>query len=258
MSGIERPPVVSRADWVTARLALLQQEKEVTRARDALAEARRALPWVKVEKEYVFESANGPRTLADLFEGRSQLVIQHFMFGPEWAAGCIGCSFKADHVDAARVHLEQHDVSFAAVSRAPLAKIEAYRQRMGWQFTWVSSACNDFNFDYHVSFDKAEAERQGGKVYYNYTLIDFELDELPGESVFCRDESGAVFHTYSAYARGDEMLVTAYNYLDLTPKGRNETGPTGTLMDWVKRHDEYAPAASAGTPAPKSSCCHGD
>jgi predicted dithiol-disulfide oxidoreductase (DUF899 family) len=252
VTGFERPPVVSQAEWLAARLELLAKEKEVTRARDAVAAMRRKLPWVKVEKPYVFESIDGPRTLADLFEGRSQLIVQHFMFGPEWEAGCVGCSFKADHVDAARVHLEHHDVSFAAISRAPLAKIDAYRRRMGWQFAWVSSSGSDFNFDFHVSFDKEAAAREGGKVAYNFTRIDYESDELPGQSVFYRDETGTVFHTYSTYARGDELLVGAYNYLDLTPKGRNEVGPSGTLMDWVKRHDEYDRAPST------SSSCHGE
>jgi predicted dithiol-disulfide oxidoreductase (DUF899 family) len=267
-TGFQRQPVVSQAEWLTVRMELLAREKELTRARDAVAEMRRKLPWVKVEKPYVFESVDGPRTLADLFDGRSQLVVQHFMFGPDWEAGCIGCSFKADHVDAARQHLEQHDVSFVAIARAPLAKIEAYRRRMGWQFAWVSSFGNEFNFDFHVSFDKDAAARDGGKVYYNFRRIDYELDELPGESVFYKDESGAVFHTYSTYARGDELLVGAYNYLDLTPKGRQEV-INGNLMDWVKRHDEYdravaAPAStSTSTSAPASvsasaSTCHCD
>jgi len=228
---------VSPAEWLAARIELLAKEKELTRARDALNAARRALPWVRVEKDYVFDAPDGTRTLADLFVGRSQLVVQHFMFGPDWKEGCIGCSFKADHVDAARVHLEQHDVSFVAISRAPLPQLEAYRKRMGWGFRWVSSFSSDFNFDFHVSFTPDDTARGTG--YYNYGVRQIVGDEISGNSVFYKDESGAVFHTYSAFARGDEQLVGAYNYLDLTPKGRNETGPHFNLMDWVRRHDQY-------------------
>lgn len=229
--------VVSREEWLTERKALLTKEKEITRLRDRVAAERRALPWVKVEKEYVFDALDGKRTLAELFEGRSQLIVQHFMFGPDWGEGCVGCSFKADHVDGALVHLEHHDVSFVAVSRAPLAEIEAFRKRMGWRFKWVSSYCSDFNFDYHVSFRPEDIA--AGRVYYNYDMREFVSEELPGNSVFYQDESGAVFHTYSAYARGDEMLDGAYMYLDLTPKGRNETGPRHDLGDWVRHHDRY-------------------
>jgi predicted dithiol-disulfide oxidoreductase (DUF899 family) len=245
--ALERPPIVSPAEWLAARIELLAKEKELTRARDALSAARRALPWVRVEKDYVFDTLDGPRTLADLFDGRSQLVVQHFMFGPDWKEGCIGCSFKADHVDAARVHLEQHDVSFVAISRAPLPTLEAYRKRMGWGFRWVSSSGSDFNFDFHVSFTPDEAARGTG--YYNYGVRQVFGDEMSGNSVFYKDETGAVFHTYSAFARGDEQLVGAYNYLDLTPKGRNETGPHYNLMDWVRRHDQYdRPEHAQGRP----------
>ncbi len=240
--------VVSRDQWLAARQALLAKEKEYTRLRDRLSAERRALPWVKVEKAYVFDSLDGKKTLADLFAGRSQLVVDHFMLGPGWKEGCLGCSFGADHIEGGLVHLEHHDVSFATVSRAPLAEIEAYRKRMGWRFTWVSSHGSDFNFDYHVSFTKDDLAR--GKIYYNYTMIEAGIEELPGLSVFYRDPAGDIFHTYSSYARGTEELLTTYMVLDLTPKGRNETGPGGNLGDWVRRHDEYERA----TPA---SCCGG-
>jgi predicted dithiol-disulfide oxidoreductase (DUF899 family) len=236
--------IVSRDEWTRARQALLAKEKAMSRARDELSAQRRALPWVKVEKSYVFEGPRGRETLADLFGGKSQLVIQHFMLGPGWKDGCVGCSFGADNVEGALVHLANHDVSYVAVSRAPLAEIEAYRGRMGWPFKWVSSNGNDFNFDYHVSFTKEEMAK--GKVYYNYGMIAAGIEELPGLSVFYKDEAGNIFHTYSTYARGTEALLTAYNILDLTPKGRNETSNLG---DWVKRHDEYESARSA------SSCC---
>jgi predicted dithiol-disulfide oxidoreductase (DUF899 family) len=229
-------PIVSREEWIVARKLLLAKEKQLTRELDALAQERRSLPWVKVEKTYVFDGPHGKETLADLFDGRSQLILQHFMFGPDWAEGCIGCSFKSDHIDGARVHLEHHDVSFVSVSRAPIEKIEAYRKRMGWTFKWVSSYHSDFNYDYGVSF------RPGEPATYNYKQFPSTpdgLDEASGDSVFYKDETGDIYHTYSTFARGDEKLVGAYNYLDLTPKGRNETGPGFNLMDWVKRHDQY-------------------
>jgi predicted dithiol-disulfide oxidoreductase (DUF899 family) len=232
-----RHPITSREQWLAARTALLAKEKEYTRLRDALAAERRALPWVKVEKDYVFDTPAGRQSLADLFDGRSQLVVKHFMLGPGWKDGCIGCSFGADHIDGGLVHLEHHDVSVVAVSRAPLAEIEAYRKRMGWRFKWVSSDGNDFNYDYHVSFTPEELGK--GKVYYNYAMIDAGIDELPGLSVFVKDAAGDIFHTYSSYGRGGEELITTYMVLDLTPNGRNETGPHRSLMDWVRRHDEY-------------------
>jgi predicted dithiol-disulfide oxidoreductase (DUF899 family) len=237
--------IVSRDEWIAARKVLLRKEKEFTRLRDELSAERRALPWVKVEKPYVFAAPDGSRTLADLFAGRSQLVIQHFMLGPGWKEGCVGCSFGADHIEGGLVHLEHHDVSFAAVSRAPIAEIEAYRKRMGWRFTWVSSHGSDFNFDFNVSFTKDDLAR--GKVYYNYRMIDAGIEELPGLSVFYRDPAGDIFHTYSSFARGTEELLTTYALLDMTPKGRNETG-NGNLGDWVRRHDDYEGAAA-------SSCC---
>ena len=227
--------IVSEAQWIEARRALLAEEKSWTRERDRLSQRRRALPWVKVEKDYVFEGVDGPLALGELFDGRSQLVIYHFMFGPEWDEGCPGCSLLADQVDGARQHFEHNDVSFVAVSRGPIAKLEAYRKRMGWKFRWVSSAAGDFNFDYHVSFTKEEETKN--KVYYNYGMGEFMMDELPGLSVFYKDENGDVFHTYSTYARGLDILVGTYNFLDLVPKGRDEN-PEST-MDWVRRHDEY-------------------
>lgn len=235
--------VVSPEEWLIARMAHLEAEKQLTRQRDRLLEERRALPWVKVEQDYVFEGSDGPVSLVDLFDGRSQLMVQHFMLGPGWSEGCAGCSFLADHVDAARRHFEHADLSFAAVSRAPYKEIEAFKRRMGWRFAWVSSFANDFNYDFHVSFRPEEVGR--GEAVYNYRTIDPGIDELPGCSVFCKDESGAVFHTYSAYARGGEGMIGAFSFLDLVPKGRNETT---RIMDWVRHHDRYDEAA---TPA-----CH--
>ena len=230
-------PVVSRDEWLAARKALLAREKELTRLRDQLNAERRTLPWVKVEKPYVFDGPNGKETLADLFDGRSQLIVKHFMLGPGWKEGCIGCSFGADHVDGALPHLEHHDVSYAAVSLAPFPEIENFKKRMGWRFKWVSSHGSDFNYDYHVSF--APEAIAGGEVYYNYQMQKFQSEELSGISVFCKDEAGDVFHTYSTYARGTDLLLGTYNLLDLTPRGRNETGPRHNLTDWVRHHDRY-------------------
>jgi predicted dithiol-disulfide oxidoreductase (DUF899 family) len=234
---VEPHDIVSRKEWLAERVKLLAEEKEFSRQRDRLSAKRRALPWVKVEKKYIFDAPGGKKTLADLFDGRSQLVVDHFMLGPGWGEGCIGCSFGADHIEGSRIHLEHHDVSGVAVSRAPLAEIEAYKKRMGWNFQWVSSYGSDFNYDYHVSFTSDELAK--GQVFYNYQMIKGGMDELPGLSVFYKNESGEVFHTYSSYGRGSEELLTTYMVLDLTPKGRNETGPHHNLMDWVKRHDEY-------------------
>jgi len=224
--------VVQHDEWVEARTALLAKEKEFTRLRDELSEERRALPWERVEKEYVFDTPHGKRTLAELFEGRSQLVVYHFMFGPDDDAGCKSCSFWADNFNPNVVHMNARDVSFVAISRAPLAKLLPYKERMAWSFTWVSSAENDFNFDYGVSF---APEDQASPVY-NYGGLSPSGPEREGMSVFFRDESGDVFHTYSAYARGIDLLNTAYNYLDLVPKGRDENGRS---QFWVRRHDEY-------------------
>ena len=229
-------PVVSHEEWLVARQALLEREKAFTRERDALSAARRELPWVKVGKTYVFDGPDGKETLADLFEGRSQLIVYHFMFGPEWEQGCPSCSFLSDHIDGANLHLPHRDVTLLAVSRAPLAQIEAFKQRMGWRFKWVSSYGNDFNRDYHVSFTPDEMAK--GEVYYNYRMGEFPSDEAPGISVFHKDPAGDVFHTYSAYARGLDMLVGAYNYLDLVPKGRDEAALPWT-MAWVRHHDRY-------------------
>lgn len=236
-STIEHPTVVSRDEWLAARKQHLRKEKELTRLRDQVSAERRELPWVKVDKKYLFDGPNGKQTLAGLFDDRSQLIVQHFMFGPGWEEGCVGCSFSADHVDGANLHLAHHDVTFVAVSRAPLAEIEAYKQRMGWHFKWVSSHDSDFNYDFHVSFTQDDLAK--GKVYYNYEMQEYQSEEMSATSVFCKDEAGDVFHTYSAYARGDEQLIGAYNYLDLTPKGRNETGPNFNLIDWVRHHDRY-------------------
>lgn len=234
---MERPKIVTSNQWLAARKQLLAEEKQLTRLRDELSRKRRQLPWVKVEKKYLFTSSKGEETLADLFAGRSQLIVSHFMLGPGWIEGCVGCSFRSDHVDGALVHLEHHDVSLVTISRAPLAEIEAFKARMGWRFKWVSSYGNDFNYDYHVSFTKQEIAT--GKVNYNYGTRDFLSEELSGLSVFYKDPAGDIFHTYSTYARGDEMVDTTYMYLDLTPMGRNETGPHFNLGDWVRHHDRY-------------------
>ena len=236
--------IVSRDEWIEARKAHLAKEKELTRLRDALAEERRALPWVRVDKEYLFDTPDGRKSLAELFDGRSQLIVQHFMFGPDWEQGCVGCSFEADHADAANMHLQHHDVSFVAVSRAPLARIEAYRKRMGWRFRWVSSLGSDFNYDYHVSATKEDIA--AGRVWYNFEKSKDPGEEMPGVSVFYRNEAREIFHTYSSYGRGNEEVLSAYMFLDITPKGRNETGP----MSWVKRHDEYE-----ARPNPTTDCC---
>jgi predicted dithiol-disulfide oxidoreductase (DUF899 family) len=229
--------IVSRAEWLAARKTLLAREKELTRLRDVLNQQRRELPWVRVEKEYVFDGPDGQVTLDDLFQGRSQLIVQHFMQGPGWKEGCVGCSFKSDHIDGMLAHLEHHDVSFVSVSRAPLEEIEAFKERMGWKFKWVSSYGSDFNYDFHVSFTPEEIA--SGKVYHNYTMIDASSEELSGNSVFYQDSSGDIFHTYSTHGRGDEQFVSTYMYLDVTPKGRNENGPRYNLTDWVRHHDRY-------------------
>jgi predicted dithiol-disulfide oxidoreductase (DUF899 family) len=233
---VDNPKIVSREEWLIARKKLLAREKKLTHERDAVAAERRQLPWVKVEKNYGFDSSSGKKSLADLFEGKSQLIIYHFMFGPEWNEGCPSCSFNMDHTDPALVHLQQRDVSFAAVSRAPISKIEAFKQRLGWKFNWVSSSGSDFNYDYHVSF-KPE-QRTQGKVEYNFDLAEFPSEEAPGISVFYKDENGNIFHTYSAYARGTESTVNTYNYLDYVPKGRDEDHLSFT-MAWVRHHDRY-------------------
>jgi predicted dithiol-disulfide oxidoreductase (DUF899 family) len=229
--------VVSQEEWLAARKAHLAHEKEFTRQRDQLSAERRQLPWVKVEKDYVFDGPSGKETLADLFGGRSQLIVYHFMLGPGWKEGCKSCSFLADHFDGGIPHLAQRDVTLVAVSRAPLPEIEAFKERMGWKFQWVSSFGNDFNRDYHVSFTPDEMAK--GKVYYNYDRVEFPSEEAPGASVFYKNRAGEIFHTYSAYARGLDILLGAYNFLDLAPKGRDEDGLAFT-MEWVRHHDRYS------------------
>ncbi|KAA0699831.1 DUF899 domain-containing protein [Neorhizobium sp. P12A] len=235
--------IVSREEWLEARRALLAKEKEATHMRDRLNAERLGLPWVKVDKDYVFDTPAGKKSLSELFDGRSQLMIYHFMLGPEWQAGCVGCSFLADHLDGSLPHLNHHDVTLVAVSRAPLEKIEAYRKRMAWKFPWVSSFANNFNFDYHVSFTKDDLA--GKSIFYNFEAIDAAEgnDELPGLSAFYKNEAGNVFHTYSSYARGGEELIGTLMILDFAPKGRNED----STMNFVRRHDEYdAPRDAAG------------
>jgi predicted dithiol-disulfide oxidoreductase (DUF899 family) len=226
--------VVSSREWTEARKALLVKEKEFTRARDALSRERRALPWMAVDKPYVFEGPDGKQTLSEIFSGRSQLVVYHFMFDPSWDAGCPHCSFWADNFDRIVVHLNHRDVTMVGISRAPYAKLAAYEKRMGWSFKWLSSNGTDFNFDYRVAFTPDEMAAK--KADYNFTTQDPKKTEREGVSVFCKDAAGNVFRTYSAYARGIDMFNTAYHYLDLVPKGRDE-GSRGQY--WVRRHDEY-------------------
>ena len=229
--------IATRDEWLVARKAHLAKEKELTRLRDQLSAERRELPWVRIDKPYVFEGPSGRETLSDLFDGRSQLIIQHFMFGPGWKEGCVGCSFSVDHIEGALVHLEHHDVSYVAASRAPLPEIEAFKKRMGWRLKWVSSYGSDFNYDFHVSFKPDEIEK--GEGYYNYEMRKIGIEELSGRSVFYKDESGDIFHTYSSYGRGGDLMLGTYNILDLMPKGRNETGPNHNRTDWVRHHDRY-------------------
>ena len=230
----EHHKVVSSDEWIEARKQLLIKEKEFTRLRDELSRQRRDLPWKAVTKEYMFEGPNGKETLTELFDGRSQLIVYHFMFDPNWEAGCPHCSRWADNFNGIIVHLNQRDVTMIAASRAPYAKLAAYRKRMGWSFKWVSSSGADFNFDYHVSFTPEEMAQK--EALYNFTMQNPDCPEREGVSVFCKDPAGSVFHTYSTYARGIDMLNVDYHYLDLTPKGRDEAG-RGPF--WVRRHDEY-------------------
>lgn len=241
-------PVTTTDRWLEQRRALLVREKELTQLRDRIAAERRALPWIRVDKPYAFDTTQGRRSLAELFNGRRQLVVQHFMFAPGWEAGCPSCSFMADHVDGARLHLAQRDTGFVAVSRAPLAEIERFRQRMGWQFDWVSSHGTDFNHDFGVSF--THDERAKGEVFYNYGWQPFPFEEAPGISAFCRDEAGTVFHTYSTYGRGVELMMGTYDLLDITAKGRDEAGLEYS-MAWVRHHDRY----ETSTPAKAGACC---
>jgi predicted dithiol-disulfide oxidoreductase (DUF899 family) len=234
--------IVSRDAWLRERKALLAKEKAFTRLRDELAAERRALPWVKIEKTYVFETPAGQRTLAELFDGRSQLIVKHFMLAPGQANPCVGCSFEVDHIDGILVHLEHNDVTYVAVARAPLAEIEAVRKRMGWRFPWVSSFGSDFNYDFEVSFTKEQIAK--GETTYNYERSDVAIEDLSGRSVFLKDAGGAVFHTYSSFGRGGEDVLGAYRYFDLTPKGRNETGRHRNMHDWLRHHDRYDDAVA--------------
>ncbi|HEV8674731.1 MAG TPA: thioredoxin family protein [Methylomirabilota bacterium] len=234
-SALKNHPVVSHKEWLAARTAFLAKEKEFTRLREDLGRQRRELPWEKVEKTYRFDGSAGQETLAELFQQRSQLVVYHFMFSPEWDEGCPHCSFWADHYDGMGVHLNQRDVTFVVVSRAPLAKIESFKKRMGWRFKWVSAFQTDFNHDYQASFTPEDIE--SGSVFYNYQRVDMDIPDREGISVFYQDRSGAVFHTYSTYARGIDMVNTTYQFLDLVPKGRDET--PADPQDWVRHHDRY-------------------
>ena len=238
----ENHRIVSRDEWVAERKTLLAHEKELTRLRDRIARERRALPWVRIDKNYVFDAPEGRRTLAELFAGRRQLLVQHFMFAPGWEQGCPSCSFMADHSDGMNVHLTHRDVTPVAVSRAPLADIERFRQRMGWQFKWVSSHGSDFNYDFGVSFTPEEVAK--GQLNYNYGTWPFAYEEWPGISVFFKDDLNEVFHTYSTYGRGVEVMMGTYNMLDLTPKGRDEKD-VEYKMDWVRHHDRYEPVPVA-------------
>jgi predicted dithiol-disulfide oxidoreductase (DUF899 family) len=262
-SMVERPKVVSQEEWLKARRAFLEKEKAHTKQGDALAAERRQLPWMKVEKKYVFDTPKGKKTLAELFEGRSQLVVYHFMFAPEWEEGCASCSILGDHIDGSVVHLANRDVTLIAISRAPIEKLEAFKKRMDWKFKWASSFGNDFNWDYNVSFTPEEVAK--GEMYYNFSKSFFPSEEGPGVSVFYRDEKGEVFHTYSSYGRGPEPLMGVYAYLDLTPRGRHEEG-LPFPMAWRRHHDKYeqdyysdgpvsgeSRAMSAG-----ASCCGGE
>ena len=243
-------PVVSREEWLAASRRHLAHEKELTRAYDQLAAERLALPWVKVDKPYVFQTQEGERTLAQLFGHNSQLLVYHFMLGPNDTEGCIGCSFLTDHLEGAVVHLEHHDVSVVLVSRASLPHIQRYQARMGWDLAWVSSSGSDFNHDYRVSFTPDQVA--AGEPIYNHGTAVPVCEDMSGISVFFKDERGDVFHTYSSYGRGGEALLGAYMLLDMTPKGRNEAGPDGQggMMQWVRRHDQYEAA-----PKPAASCC---
>jgi predicted dithiol-disulfide oxidoreductase (DUF899 family) len=243
--------IVTRDQWVTARKALLEREKELTRLGDQIARERRALPWVRMEMNYLFDTPDGRRPLADLFDGRHQLVMQQFMLAPGWEQGCKSCSYMADHTDPTLVHLAQRDTAFVAVSRAPLSEIERFKARMGWQFRWVSSHGTDFNRDFRVSFTAEERAR--GEADYNFGDAP-KGEEMPGVSVFYKDDAGEVFHTYSTYGRGVEVMMHTYRLLDLTPKGRDEDALDFT-MAWVRHHDRYETVPATQAAKPTGSCC---
>jgi predicted dithiol-disulfide oxidoreductase (DUF899 family) len=253
---MEAHKVVSHEQWIAARKAYLAEEKAFTRARDALSKKRRELPWEKVEKNYVFDGPRGKESLSDLFGGKSQLIVYHFMLGPDWEAGCPSCSYLADHFDGAVIHLTQRDVSFVVVSRAPLSQIETFKARMGWKFKWVSSFGSESNHDYQVS--ASTEEKASGEVLYNYEVTAFPSEERPGASVFYKNADGEVFHTYSTYGRGLDMLIGTYHFLDMAPKGRDED-TLAFSMAWVRHHDRYEGAvvdAKATYQQPKTaSCC---
>lgn len=239
-SNTENPRIVSRNEWLSERKALLAREKELTRLGDEIAAARRALAHVRIDKNYVFDTRDGKRSLADLFDGRSQLLVQHFMFGPDWEQGCPSCSFMADHMDGITIHMAQRDVTFTAISRAPLENIEHFRARMGWKFNWVSSHESDFNYDFHVSFTPEETAK--GEIHYNYGKWPYAFEEWPGLSAFIKNDRGEVFHTYSTYGRGVDAMMGTYRLLDLMPKGRDEKD-VPNKMEWVRHHDLYETTA---------------
>jgi predicted dithiol-disulfide oxidoreductase (DUF899 family) len=245
--AMEEHRVVSQEEWLAARKALLEKEKWLSRERDALAAERRALPWVKVEKSYIFDTPSGSKMLAELFDGRSQLLIYHLMFAPDWDAACLGCSYVADHFDGALQHLARRDVTLVAVSRAPLVKLLSFKQRMSWRLKWYSSFDSDFNRDFHVAFTKDELA--AGKMYYNYRVQSFPMEEGQGLSAFYKDPAGNVFHTYSTYGRGVEPFINTYNFLDLAPKGRDELDQKPIPMAWVRHHDQYESDYFAGISA---------
>src|SRR5919106_3102948 len=239
-TAIKSHRVVSREEWLKERVALLEREKAHTRERDEINRQRRELPWVRVEKEYVFEGLEGKVTLADLFDGRRQLFIKHFMMGPGQVTQCVGCSLEVDHIEGLLVHLENHEVTYAVVARAPIQEIEAVRRRMGWKFRWVSSYHSDFNYDFNVSWTREQVA--AGRAFYNYGKAPEwagELEDLSGDSVFYKDEAGQIFHTYSTFGRGGEEFLGIYRYLDVMPKGRDENGPYNTLADWVRPKNLY-------------------
>jgi predicted dithiol-disulfide oxidoreductase (DUF899 family) len=240
VNGTENRKVVSPKEWLAARKKLLVKEKKFSKLRDELNLQRRKLPWVKIEKEYVFEGPTGKVALGDLFCGKSQLITYHFMFGPGWGEGCPHCSFWADHYDSVSAHIGQRDTSFVVISRAPLAEIEPFKKRMGWRFKWVSSFNTGFNFDFNVSFTLEQ--RESGKAIYNYAPLDMDIDEREGVSAFYQDKNGDIYHTYSSYARGIDLMNTTYNFLDLTAKGRDEDPDAS--QNWVRFHDKYKGAAN--------------